>query len=450
MVAVNTIIDDCEFCDELRQDGVVFTGSGSEGFSRIIERQDGLAAMVGLGAIVPGYLLVLPEAHLRSFGELEPDELRSALVAVDRLARRVEAVFGRRCLLVEHGSSGERPQGACVDHAHIHILPIPNASDGSSFVPTGCESAEAVEVLRSLASERRSYFAVRPPDEGWFVMADPGMKSQWARRRWAEALGRPEEWDWALSPNLPNILETVDALVGSHQPLIAPVPVEDSSSEGSSDDWNWERFYEVGHVVHPSAFGNEAAARFVEADVVGVIDLACGNGRDSLEFLRRGLKVLAVDSSAEALGLLKDGLESSAARGGNGPEIHTLRGDLLAEPVWTSIAQFREGVRGQCAFYCRFFVHQIPSEDLQRLLDLLTQNVMTGDLLGLEFRSSEDRDAHKDRPHQRYFYSAGEVVEALEVRGFAVELINTGFGLAPFQSEDPHVVRLYARFSGFS
>jgi diadenosine tetraphosphate (Ap4A) HIT family hydrolase len=77
-----------------------------------------------ISPIVPGHSLLIPKRHLSNFGQLAQKE-REEFVAFKKdcvafITRRFAAP-----MLFEHGSrNGEISHGACVAHAHIHLIPV--------------------------------------------------------------------------------------------------------------------------------------------------------------------------------------------------------------------------------------------------------------------------------------------------------------------------------------
>jgi tellurite methyltransferase len=65
---------------------------------------------------------------------------------------------------------------------------------------------------------------------------------------------------------------------------------------------DWTRYYEAAG-LEPRATLLDALRRFEEEEPRErfAVDLGCGTGRDTLELLRRGWRVLAVDATAEAI-----------------------------------------------------------------------------------------------------------------------------------------------------
>ena len=75
----------------------------------------------------------------------------------------------------------------------------------------------------------------------------------------------------------------------------------------SPDQRDWPAYYAAVDAVPPSDLVIEAADAFAHEGEGPwrAVDLGCGNGRDSLELLRRGWTVTAVDVTAEGLDRLR-------------------------------------------------------------------------------------------------------------------------------------------------
>ena len=72
------------------------------------------------------------------------------------------------------------------------------------------------------------------------------------------------------------------------------------SAKNSAEEW--EEYYEsTGDRRHRDTL-EKALVRFDKEEAVGhAVDLGCGNGRDTIELLRRGWSVLAIDAQKSAI-----------------------------------------------------------------------------------------------------------------------------------------------------
>src|SRR6476619_5286899 len=76
----------------------------------------------GLGAWVPGYVLLVTHQHFDNFS-LAPKESQSEFIALfERIERLFLAEFGE-VTIFEHGAIGSRKKaGGCINHAHVHFI----------------------------------------------------------------------------------------------------------------------------------------------------------------------------------------------------------------------------------------------------------------------------------------------------------------------------------------
>jgi SAM-dependent methyltransferase len=70
-------------------------------------------------------------------------------------------------------------------------------------------------------------------------------------------------------------------------------------------DSDWAEYYERVAGRPPRRTLLAALAGFGDARGLSAVDLGCGDGRDTIELLRRGWRVLAIDAEAEALERLR-------------------------------------------------------------------------------------------------------------------------------------------------
>ena len=92
---------------------------------------------------------------------------------------------------------------------------------------------------------------------------------------------------------------------------------------------DWQNYYQMTGDRPPRETLMEALSRFDKEEAVGrAVDLGCGNGRDTIEILRRGWSVLAIDAQASAIETLK-----------NRPELDELKTMLV-----TKVSRFENAI----------------------------------------------------------------------------------------------------------
>lgn len=218
----------------------------------------------------------------------------------------------------------------------------------------------------------------------------------------------------------------------------------DSAPEGYLSDAQrtkvyWANFY--------SRTGYEAGSGFFEliqkreATPDTIIDIGCGDGRDSRAFAEAGRTVLGLDQSVvgieHAASRVRDGIAGAARfRVCDVADTADL-GRMLAEET--------DRVDGAVLFYMRFFLHAISEQVQVGLLDAIGSHARPGDQLAAEFRTDKDETSAKvHTKHYRRFQNADAFVRDLEARGWRVEHSEEGTGLSPYREEDPVLCRVIA------
>jgi diadenosine tetraphosphate (Ap4A) HIT family hydrolase len=189
----------CLFCNLARPD---YRPVGPE--DTVLLRGETVYAKPGLGALIQGYSLIIPLRHVGSAADLPPEELAEVCRIFSALERKLEDLYGSKLLAFEHG----RPKLAlgragCIDHVHIHAMPCSSVLAEALRLALEVTSTplSSLSDLKGLSSSRRQYLAYLLPGETWRVtILDDPIPGQYVRRLLATALGRPDEWDWAVFP----------------------------------------------------------------------------------------------------------------------------------------------------------------------------------------------------------------------------------------------------------
>lgn len=129
------------------------------GQSRFIAATPHFVAVPTYGSFVAGYLLIVPRAHVLSFGRLDAGLLDEAQALMDSLAGRLQAVYELPVLGFEYGINTRGVRR--IEHAHWHLLP------SQADLRTWLSERLAGRRITSLAGLRRtegSYIAVRGQD----------------------------------------------------------------------------------------------------------------------------------------------------------------------------------------------------------------------------------------------------------------------------------------------
>src|SRR5271170_4110402 len=190
--------DDCEFCSPSLR---------SEWFNRpVAVDEDHAIAVPSLGSFIPGYLLVLPLAHVTASCRIPANDKVRFASFVHKLASQLTSLYETQVTIFEHGAclSNSRPQSACVDHAHVHL--VPGNYDLSAEAPSQVYKHDSfAEFLEMKQSD--SYLMLQDP-AGPILSFDDKPTSQFFRRIVARRLGIPDYWDYAMFPFAENVRRT--------------------------------------------------------------------------------------------------------------------------------------------------------------------------------------------------------------------------------------------------
>lgn len=181
--------------------------------SRIILTTQAFNVIVGLGAINPGYLLLVPKIHNISFAHLSNTEAAEAEVIKKYLKEVLSKAYPNSSIIVfEHGAtSSECLSGGCISHAHLHFLP----TQRTNLLPKLMEAfvQKPIGSLLELQSIRgHKYLYYEDMTGGHVFLVEQRLPSQYFRRLIAIEEGKPLQWDWGIFIEKENIVQTTNTL----------------------------------------------------------------------------------------------------------------------------------------------------------------------------------------------------------------------------------------------
>ncbi|WP_246059081.1 class I SAM-dependent methyltransferase [Campylobacter troglodytis] len=196
----------------------------------------------------------------------------------------------------------------------------------------------------------------------------------------------------------------------------------------------WKAYYNT-HLKEeaPSLFARFCKEGFLKPEF-SLVELGCGNGRDSLYFAKNGIKVLGIDQCENVIEFLKKGydLENLAFESGD----------------FTALKDFDEGFD---AVYSRFTLHSINEMQQKRLFEWIKRNLKPKGILAIECRGYKnslyklgarvEEDAFIYEEHYRRFLNFKALKEALS-KDYELLFAKEDRGFAPFKAEDDFFIRI--------
>lgn len=200
---------------------------------------------------------------------------------------------------------------------------------------------------------------------------------------------------------------------------------------------HWKDYYSSNDVPsNPSSFA-EIVMREQGSDK-SLLEIGCGNGRDTFYFARNGMKVTAIDYSPEAIEACKKQRDSDSI-------------DFFCGTI-DKIKQLKD--YSYDIAYSRFVLHAMPlaeeKEVLKKCYDLLPEN----GIFYIECRSNKSErfregdiissDERSDG-HYRRFIDFIDLQSRLVDCGFEITDAIESNGLAVYKGDDPVIIRITAK-----
>jgi SAM-dependent methyltransferase len=203
----------------------------------------------------------------------------------------------------------------------------------------------------------------------------------------------------------------------------------------------WDGYYEDRsdrHPVVPSQF-----AAFVASEVGtssrNVIDLGCGNGRDTLFFASLGYRTIGIDASESAIALCDT--RAAAEPADVRDRLSFVRAALPSPELDAILASVP--LNDPVVVYARFFLHAIEQDVEEDLMRALSSTAATIAKVAVEFRTHRDRGQAKSTPdHFRRFMDSADFLHRATGIGFRPTYWVEGFGYAKYAADDAHVARV--------
>ncbi|WP_433323921.1 HIT family protein [Spirillospora sp. CA-294931] len=197
------VMPDCVLCPPLRFRFNAMAGLPGE--PTVLAADGDFFLMPDLAPLVEGHVLLVTARHSQCAGAFDGRLWRRAWAWRDRVARMYRAAYGSPDLIMlEHGPGTSQGGGACIDHAHWHLLPI-TAGVRAVLEERGLRGVPAtLDALRARIRDGRSYLLVE--EEGVpMVYPGDGVPSQFLRWAVSVALGHEPgvPWRWQETFGLP-------------------------------------------------------------------------------------------------------------------------------------------------------------------------------------------------------------------------------------------------------
>lgn len=199
----------------------------------------------------------------------------------------------------------------------------------------------------------------------------------------------------------------------------------------------WNNYYSNNKsALYPSQFAAYILSEF--STTKKILDIGCGNGRDSIFFASHGLSVLGVDGSLSAISNCKIIAQQMSLDNAIFKSLDF--NDALSHN------EFIKNIKSEWSdalIYSRFFLHAIDENAEINLLKLVSKLLSPYGKFCLEFRTIKDKYQQKETSkHYRRYINIPDFISLSTEMSFRVIYMIEGFGFAKYKSDDAHVARI--------
>lgn len=204
----------------------------------------------------------------------------------------------------------------------------------------------------------------------------------------------------------------------------------------------WDEFYKKNYFVQKnSRFSEIINKRDYDCRKYLILELGCGSGEDSIYFSNQGFEVIAVDGSESIISLNKYK---------NNNSIEFLCIDLSekknVEKLLKKVDAQAKSSNKELLIYNRFFLHSIPENVEDLLINSFKENLSIDYCIISEFRTIEDQVLYKifDNHYRRYV-DANQLLQKLITNGFDIVYSEKGRGMSVYKDENPFLARIIVK-----
>lgn len=217
----------------------------------------------------------------------------------------------------------------------------------------------------------------------------------------------------------------------------APLLNKNCSTEFNRDTAYWNEYYKKNT---PESMPESNFASFVKKYLKSgktLVDLGCGNGRDSLYFSKLGVNVIGIDASDTSIAKLNSLKIKNAS---------FICGNFISCPlIYAKKVEY---------FYSRFSIHAIDEKGEDEILANIFNALIPEGKLFVEVRGIHDPKFGQGENigpnsyildgHYRRFIVMEEFLSKLIKNGFHIKYAEEEKNFAPYNDENPQIIRIVA------
>lgn len=161
-------------------------------YNTIIEETNSFIIMPGIGALVPGYVLIVTKRHIYSMAFLTKEEKVEYEDILIRYRDKFKKIYGKYPIIFEHGAlKGKEGSANSVSHAHSHIMNYNFKEENKIITKLNLKKIDNISNIKT-----NNYIYYKSPNGEDYITYDFEPISQMMRLLVATELGMKDRYDW--------------------------------------------------------------------------------------------------------------------------------------------------------------------------------------------------------------------------------------------------------------
>jgi tellurite methyltransferase len=189
----------------------------------------------------------------------------------------------------------------------------------------------------------------------------------------------------------------------------------------------WNNFYKAAtNLINPSTFA-VFCGKYIDKGSK-ILEIGCGNARDSAYFESIGAEVTAIDNCKT---VIENNIKKYNSK---------IQFELCDVSNLNEVNIFPD------ILYARFFLHSLTDQEEDYVINWTETNLKRGSIFCIEARSTLDAKREKAYGnHFRRYIEPKLLISKLENKGFDIFYELESSGLSVYKDEDPYLIRILAR-----
>ena len=159
-----------------------------------LQESKNYVVMPAIGPLILGHVMIVSKIHFNNLASMG----NAAIIEYDQLIEKIRKkipLYKTKLLEIEHGATETDNAGACIVHAHIHL--IPNYGEYEEIFIDTLNKITEIDKIQNIANVKKSYILVRGLSSNTKLYSATNLPSQFVRRVLFKLNDRID-WNWRI------------------------------------------------------------------------------------------------------------------------------------------------------------------------------------------------------------------------------------------------------------